>query len=543
MYLKLMIRGLLRYSKKSRKLIILISVCTAVIVFLLALKESFYIQYETQAINIWTGHLNIVSPESDKLSSGILGSAKKDELALINVDNELEDFILNLDYVEAAAPVIETDVIFFSIDGEPVEYGYRGGDLLGIDPDKLPAVFPDMITKSGNGNFTYSNGMSNIPMLISEISGHNIIKNNDVFLKNDFRFNEEEFELFKLSVISDFPSVFSETEELNSVSDEKFLECLNTSLSDPFLYVKIPEKFLLQYNWKIDDLIFEISNLNTDQNYTEELAKKNKRIYQALYPDAVTPVPNEICLNKLYTAVTTDPEPGKNSISAVIIPVVFNGFVQSMPVFGESVCLIDIEPLHKYLNLADTEYTSYVIRLKDVIYLKHVKEQINNYLVSKNLNYRVIDYKQLGRAYLPIAAAFSIIINILIVLFIIIIIIFMINLIMLSIIKRRKEIGTAVSMGMSKNENIFVLLGEVFFILTLAWLAGSAAGSGLVMFFSIYGFPGMFFFFDDRLFFIFSIEYLLNAYVMLMPPVLIAAVIPMLSIYKLNPAEILHEVN
>jgi ABC-type lipoprotein release transport system permease subunit len=543
MYLKLMIRGLLRHGKKSRKIIILITVCTAVIVFLLALKESFYVQYERQAINVWTGHLNIVSPESDKLSGGIMGSAKKEELPLIDIDSGLEDFILSLDYVEAAAPVIESDVVFFSIDGEHVEYGYHGGDLLGIDPDKLPAVFPDMITLLGDSDFTYLSGMSNVPMLISGINKYNIVKNNDVFLRNDFRLNENDFKSFKLSVISDFPSVFTDVPELNTVTDDEFIEALNNSLSDRTLYAEIPERYLLSYNWKIDDLIFEIENLNTDQNYSKELAKKNKRLYQALYEEAITAVPEEISLNKLYTAVTSDPNPGKNSISTVVIPAVFNGYVQSMPVFGESICLIDILALRKYLGLSDTEYTSYVIRLKNSVYLEESKEKIQNYLDLKNLDYEVIDYIHLGRSYLPIAVAFSIIINILIILFIIIIIIFTINLIMLSIIKRRKEIGTAITMGMSKNENIFILLGEVFFMLTAAWLAGSAIGIGLVLLFSIYGFPGMFFFFDDRLLFLFSIKYIFDAYVLLLPPVLAAAVIPMLSIYKLKPAVILHEVN
>ncbi|MFH1963043.1 MAG: FtsX-like permease family protein [bacterium] len=159
------------------------------------------------------------------------------------------------------------------------------------------------------------------------------------------------------------------------------------------------------------------------------------------------------------------------------------------------------------------------------------------------MDYKVIDYNFSGKLYLPLAEAVNIIFTILIILFLIISIIFTVNLVMLSIIKRRKEIGINITMGLGKTENILLFLGEIAFILTLSWVIGAVIGTGLIILFSKIGMPGMFFFVNNTLFFLFDINHLFIVYLILMPTALLAALVPSLSIYKLDTVVILQESN
>jgi ABC-type lipoprotein release transport system permease subunit len=532
LYTRLIRRGVLRHNKKGKRLFILLALCTTAIIFALSFNESFYSRYTDLGIDTKTAHLQVVSPDSNWLKKSLWG-AQREELPLIRIDADFAGFVGGLAEVEISSPIIETEGMFYTIEGEQ----QRGYGITGIHPADLKQVLPGIQIVKGTADFAYRKGMGDIPFLRWNIQAWEKIENTDVFLRKDFRFTGKEFEEFKSAIKHDFPALLAHKDYSGKKGTETFLTDMNAALTLPDLYTLVPDSYFTTYDYHLDDIIARLKTLNgTDQKI---LAQWNKRLFQALYGEAITPVPDQINLNTPMTLMVP-PARSENAISPPkIIPITFVGFAEGLPLYY-AYNFIDISVLREYLELSQDECTGYLIRLKDKAYTEEVKAKITAYIQSRGLDYKVIDYKYIGeKMHLPTATAFSLILNYLIILFIVIVVFFIVNSVMLSIIKRRKEVGTTITLGMSKKENIFIFVGEIIVLVTLSWLAGSLLGSLLVLFFAKIGVPGIVFMQGGRLFLLFKAEYLLLAYAILLPTSIVASLIPALSLRRARVVELL----
>jgi ABC-type lipoprotein release transport system permease subunit len=532
LYTKLISRGVLRHNKKSKKLFILLALCTTAIIFALSFNESFYANYVDLGIDSKTAHLQVVSPDSNWLKKNFWG-AQREELPLIKIDADFARFVADMKEVKKASPIIETEGLFYTIDGEP----QRGYDLTGIRPADLKAVLPGIQVVKGSGNFTFHKGMKDIPFLRWNVQPWEKVEKNDVFMRKDFKAEGKAFEDFKAAVKHDFPLLLKAPDYSGDTGTKKFLADMNKALLLPDLYTRIPAAFLKEYDYHLDDIIARLRGLSgTDAH---KLAKWNKRLFRTLYKKVIAPVPEEISLNTPMTLMVPPAKNIEKLSSPKILPIKFVGFVEGMPLYY-AYNFIDISILQQYLDLSPEECTGYLIRLTDKSYTDEVKARLTDYIRKRGLDYKVIDYKYVGeKMHLPTATAFSLILNYLILLFIIIVIFFIVNSVMLSIIKRRKEVGTTITLGMSKNENMFIFVGEMIVLVTLSWLAGSLLGSLIVFLFAQVGVPGIVFMQGGRLFLMFKLQYLLTAYAILLPTAVFASLFPSLSLRKARVVELL----
>lgn len=532
-YPKLIVNGIARHRKKGKRLFVLIAMCVAAIILALSFRESFYLRYVDLVIDTLTAHINIVSPASPSLKNNPwVGNSA--ELPIIRVDEELKSFIENLDNIEIAEPVIETSAVLYSIEGEFMD----GFGLLGMKPESFQTLFPSRTILEGELDFTYRAGVEDIPLLRYPVGFWEDLERGSFFSRKDFRYDGEEFDTFKESVKSDFASLlgdysFEET-------DETFIDAMNKMLAHSKLHELVPRKFLEEYNWEIDDNMYRLSTTEFDSG--KKLAQWNKKLLCALYPDAIVPIRGSVYLNEPMT-ITVPPAKDIGKLTPPrVVPVEIVGIVQNMPLFYKHDWFIDISALREYLELYPYEYTNYMIRCTDKVHVRRVTKAIEEYLSRRKLDYRVLDYHFFGRDYFQIPTAVKIVFTILISLFLVTVAIFIANTVLLALAKRRREIGTSISLGMSKGENIFTLVGEVFIVTSLSWIFGAVFGSLLVFLFSKIGIPGMIFFMEDRLYTIPRLEHALLSYVFVLPSALLAAYIPALRIRKVNPVELLREV-
>ncbi|UCG70612.1 MAG: FtsX-like permease family protein, partial [Thermoplasmata archaeon] len=493
----------------------------------------------------------VVSPQSSIIRRDTMLGADDQDLPLITIDKDFEEYVSNLEHVKIASPILETYMLVFNLEGDLLEISndeeeHAGGMLSGMRPEDMTKLFPQKVVIEGESDFSYNKAITDIPVLRQKLTESEIIPNNDIFVRNNFRYNGEDFKHFKNTVIKDFPTLFESSASIEDTPGmDTFIDTLNISLKNPDLISLIPESYFQTYNWRLDDIISEIEALRREKDNMDERDLKilNKKLFQTLYPEAITPVLNEIALDKPLTGLTFPARTTNAADGFIIMPIKFVGFVTAMPMFQNKSCIMDVRVLQSYLNLSPDDYTQYVIRLESKEHAPVVKQKIEEYVAMRGLEYEVIDYNYSGKLYMPSAEAFNIVFTVLIILFLIISIIFTANLVILSIIKRRKEIGMNITIGLGKTENILLFLGEIAFILTLAWVIGALLGGGFIALCSRIGIPKMFFFVDDMLFLHFDIKHLLLAYLLLLPPAMLAALIPCLSIYKLDPVAILQEAN
>lgn len=541
LFLKLIIRGLLRHQKRGIKLFVFITLCVTAIIFSLSFKESFHQRYLEQITLAYVGHIRIVAKDSIKINPKSDFGLISDKISIINVDSEMESFIKNIDGVKASTQIVDVGGEFFTIDSEMQG---EGNTITGINPDELFTVLPGIIVNEGIRDFSNTSYSKDIPMLRCELNPWDDLEkeSNTVeynFARKDFRISGNKLEIFKKQMKDDFPGLFNNDIEGIKGTDY-FIEALNNAILKKDLSKQTPSKYLEPYNWQIDDIITKIESL--EEKEIKEISKCNKKLFNLLYPKQIAIIKDYVSLNKQMTLLVSASKKVEVKETNKIIPVKFVGFAKGIPLYSES-SYIDINVIKKYLDLNKEECTDYIIRLKNVKLIPIVKEKIEKYLKQRNLPYIVADYKKLGSIVFPTITAFDIIFTIIIALFLLTITFFIINLVLLSIIKRKKEIGTSFAIGMTKVENIFIILGEVFVIITLSWIFGSIISSFLILLFSKTGLPGMIFFNTEKLFFIFDIKTILSVYLFILPISILASFIPSLSILKLKPVEILRETN
>jgi putative ABC transport system permease protein len=154
---------------------------------------------------------------------------------------------------------------------------------------------------------------------------------------------------------------------------------------------------------------------------------------------------------------------------------------------------------------------------------------------------RVADYLFLGKIYLTTSTAFTVIIGILIGVFVLILVIFIVNLVLLSMIQRRREIGTGIAMGLTNGQTIAVMTGEVAVIVTVSWIAGAVIAVAAIAAAATWGVPGMIFFPGGHLFMTQQLLPHVTTYAILLPASLLAAIIPLSGLRRLEPVDFFRE--
>lgn len=532
LYLRLIIKNIFSHKRKGKSLFLLITLCIIAAIITSSVKSSFFRQYINQSIDTYSGHLTIVSCKNYKVN---VHGYETDNIHLIKINKDFIDYINDLEFVEIGAPIISMEGTFHTFQGD----FQGGGPIIGIDPKKISGLYPGLFFVTKNREFKYKPGLSNIPVLRKKDEKfERQVEGNTIFRRHDFKLTDSEFEDFKETIASNFSQFFQSIDVRWKAGTKRFIEKMNELLQETDLYTFIPNSFLEEYNYEIDDVIYELKNLKNDSN--QELAKWNKRLFHVLYPESIHPVPDSISLNVKNTLMLSVAKNIKKDILPVVLPITYVGFVKAIPLFHYP-SFLDISILKDYLELGNDEYTDFIIRLKNEKYLAKAKEVIGNYLKENHLPYTIIDYKQMGSKYFPIALAFKIVLTFLEILFIIIISIYIFNSVLTTIIKRKSEIGSSITIGMSKNENIIVIIGEIFFLVLFSWFCGAIIASFLIFFFGKIGLPGFVFFNSKRLFLLYDIRQLFFTLIIILPVSTIAAFIPSLKILNLEVVESLRE--
>ncbi len=537
MYLhKLMFRSLLRHQERGRRLSILIALCIAAIVFLLSMMDSFFGRYVNLFIDTTTAHLAIVHPDAAELKRKPWKRGAEG-LLLITVDQDLLDFLRATDGVETIAPMVRTSGEFLVLSGD----AQGSTTLVGIDPDQLGQIFPGLRITQNLKPLRYDPSKKDVPVLRRSVQFWETTKvATDGIAEGDLRVRDQALTRFKKQIQDAFPEHFP----IDAGGDlSGFLKSLNTALADPLLYQQIPGTYRQTYDWRLEEAISIAQALGGDaqqQTQDSRVRHANKQLLAALFPDAISPISESIQLGTPMTFQTSSPREIKALSLPVIIPIEFVGFAETMPLYGfES--FMDLQSLKTYLKLAANEFTEVAIRLTDINQVDHVKARIQEYLQRRGLNDQVLDYHEMGAGYLPTALGVRIGLAVLVGLFIVAVVIFVANMILLAVIKRRREIGTAIALGMSPVEYVGLFLGEIFVIVTVAWIGGAILGSIIVAVFSTFGMPGVVFFQDGLLYFDWSGWRILLAYLFVLPSSLLAALIPVSRVLKLKPVEVLRE--
>lgn len=534
MYLpKLMLRSLYRHQERGRRLSILIALCIAAIVFLLAMMDSFYDRYIRLFIDTTTAHLAIVHPDAADLKRKPWKRGAEG-LLLIGVDEGLLKLLGEIDGVSAIAPIVRTAGEFLVLNGDP----QGSTTMVGIDPSDRQRVFPGL--RISQQSQPRDPNERDIPVLRRTVQfWETTTVATDSITEGDLRVRGGELTQFMAQAKAAFPRHFSG----NTGHDQSaFLRSLDTALSDPSLYQHVPSLYRQKYDWRLEEAIAAAQALENGVEKAERVRVRhtNKQLLSALFPDAISPVSEAIRLGVPMTFQTSLPGEIKALSLPVVIPITFTGFAEAMPIYGfES--FMELQPLKAYLGLGEREFTEVAIRLADISLISHVKARIESELNARNLNYSVLDYREMGAGYLPTALGVKVGLAVLVGLFVIAVLIFVANMILLAVIKRRREIGTAVALGMSPREYALLFLGEIFVIVTIAWVGGSILGSLAVAAFGAFGMPGVVFFHDGLLYLDWQAQHLLLAYLFVLPSALLAALLPVSQVLKLKPVAVLRE--
>jgi len=534
MYLhKLMFRSLLRHQERGRRLSALIALCIAALVFLLATMDSFFDRYVKLFVDTTTAHLAIVHPGAAELKRKPWKRGAEG-LLLIEADGELLDFLRGTEGVEAVAPIVRTSGEFLVLSGDQ----QGSTSMVGIDPGDRQRVFPGLrisqVVERPNL------GEQDLPVLRRSVQFWETIKvATDSIAQGDLRVRGEGLAQFAERARDALPRHVARDGGRDMPA---LLQSLDAALADPSLYREIPDRYRQKYDWRLEEAIAAAQALGDGKERVDgsRIRYVNKQLLSALFPDAISPVSEAIRLGVPMTFQTSSPREIKALSLPVVIPITFAGFAEAMPLYGfES--FMDIRPLKARLELGEREFTEVAIRLADIGAIDGVKARVESWLAARGLDYQVLDYREMGAGYLPTALGVKVGLAVLAGLFVIAAIIFVTNMILLAVIKRRREIGTAVVLGMSPREYALLFLGEIFLIVTIAWVGGAILGSIVVAAFAALGMPGVVFFHDGLLYLDWNPRHLLLAYLFVLPGALLAALIPVSRVLKLKPVDVLRE--
>jgi ABC-type lipoprotein release transport system permease subunit len=545
MYFKLMFRGMLRHRKSGKGLFVLLAVCSLAILFSLAFMDSFAQRFRQFCVDVMTADLQIVSVDSPK-NKATAFSDNKQGLALINLDESMRNYLARNPAIEGWMPTIETGAGVFSLGGDSTG---EGGLIVGVDPAVFQRVLPAANLNNSPELVRWQAGKNEVQVLRSLPDPmRETIVDNSRFNRGDFRFSGEEWEKWKLEMVTTRPKLLGGVGGAaiqGEPGDAVFLDALSKLLEKNDLLELLPPPTTGAYNWRLDDATVQLETLQeTPAQTSSKIAKLKlaRKIYiQSVFSDAIRPIHEGVILDTSYT-MAIPPAKGDDLLGKpVIMPIITKSYGQKMT-FYPVTFYMDNAALQKYLNIPGTSYTSVVIRLKPGVNLTETKREVSQWLAVNKPGYVVMDTDELGKIVLSAIMSFNVTSLILVVLMVATVLVFVVNSITLALIKRRREIGTTIALGFSAGQNALVIFGEMFFMVLLAWVVGGFAGTLLELLMAQIGLPGIVFLPGRVLKFIYNPWHALATLTILLPAALAATGFSLRRISGVRVVELLKEV-
>jgi ABC-type lipoprotein release transport system permease subunit len=545
MYVKLMLRGLLRHKKSGRRMILLLALCSTAIMFTLAFRDSFARQYRQLGIDAVTAHLQVVPADSPKNQSDSFNDHRQG-LSLFAYGKDFRDFLGGVDGVEAAMPVIETGGTLFDLDGENTGYGFM---LMGVEPEMLVRVLPAVRVREGKDSLAWADPGSEVPLFrpVPDVLTGEDTGNNDRFERASFRPEGDAWEAWKREVASRWPALFAPGAAdgfKGAAGDAAFLEAMNRALERPDLLTAAPALAGAGYDWKVDDAAAALEAAEKMTPDSERIKHRQrvlrKKWFQAQMPREIRPIWDIVTLDTSYT-MAVPPARGDDLLAMpAVVPVKTTAFVESMPLYFFTF-YVDSKVMREYLAVAPGECTSLLIRLKDGTDPALVKSRIEAWIKEKGYTYKVKDAETLGQIFLSTAVAFDVIAWIIVALFVATVVVFIANAVSLALIKRRREIGTAIALGLSPGQNALVMFGEMAVLVCVAWAGGALLGTGVELLLAQIGLPGMIFFPGGVLRFIYTPLHALATLGIMLPVTLASTAFALRKALRLRAVDLLKE--
>lgn len=513
--LVLVLRNIFSHIKYSVRYISCFSVFMIGIICSVAFKANFYDQFIKLGIDAVTAHICIISKESRLLpENSFLGG--DDTIPWISLSSDLLRRIKSIPHVIRAVPVIQTDGIFYYLNGQ--EQGWS--TIIALDPAELPYIFPGLRMLDGQNHFSFDNRIVDAPMIRRKCEDWEISQDKDRFIQENFRKQGCEMDSILRKIEADFS--LQVIHASLGISIEERLRRLNKLLSKKNL-VQYPVIKNCQSPDVIeirDDLQYLLSKQFVD---TLRIMEENKRLLSALYSELIIPSLQSVHLNdKMALSL---PLVSKKLSDNTIIPIKIAGFVEGMPLYYYN-SFVDIRAVRKYLHVSPEKYTACYIRVDNKMNIREVTDSLSRILIQEGANCTMADYKKLGSLHMSTATAFNVGLNIIIALFCIITAIMTANIVLLSLLKRRREIATQLTLGMSRL-HITILFGLEIGILTIfSWGLSSLIAYAIILYFHSYGIPGMVFLQGGVLYPDYKILYSLLTLALMIPVILSSSLVP-----------------
>jgi ABC-type lipoprotein release transport system permease subunit len=545
MYLKLMVRGLRRHRAAGLRLFVLLGVCSAAVLLCLSFRDSFVSRFRQLGIDTATAHLQILPADSPKVQDMAFAD-QREGLSLLTFSPELEQFLARLPGVEHVMLAIETRAAIFTTEGEQTIFA---PSLMGVDPRDLTLTLPGVTVLEGAPDLAWRPGMPDVPVFRPPLEFWEIIKDNDRFTRKNFRFHGDAWESFKARVEADMPSLFQPAPR--GKDDEAFLAAMNHALDRADLPALLPAWTGERYDYRIDDaqaalLAAESARAAASGSPSREASSTvrvlRKRLLQAVYPDAITPVRDTINLDVSYTMAVPAARGDDPLAKPAVLPVAITAYVQRLPMFYYTY-YIDARPLREQLGLGSREGTSIYIRMGSLAAVPAAKQEIARWLSAHQQGCVVRDYTDIGKLFLGVASGFQILTLVLIAIFMASVTIFIVNTVLLSLIKRRREIGTAIAIGLAPEANVLILFGEMLVLVLVSWAIGTAVGVGLVLLLHVCGLPGIIFMPEGRLFLDLSARHVAVSLGVFLCASTAASLLPLVRLARVAPLELLKEIS
>jgi len=226
-----------------------------------------------------------------------------------------------------------------------------------------------------------------------------------------------------------------------------------------------------------------------------------------------------------------------NAVELPIIGIFKTGYKDK----DEQTCLVDIESMKKLLGLDETEITELSLIFDDFNKAEMFKNKINNILGKYELEY--FSWKELlGLLVLSIKYG-KIFYLIIYLIFLIIAVVGITNTVLISLLDRIRDVGTFLSLGFSRADINKMILSEMLILGFIGATIGILAGSGLLYYYSIYGFPISdasqellvnLFVSENRIYISFKLEYLILPFLASLFVPTLSAIYPLLVIRKIT---------
>ncbi|WP_242394982.1 ABC transporter permease [Anaeromyxobacter oryzisoli] len=538
MYLTLMVKGLLRHRRSGRRLFVLFALCSAAVLFFLTFRDSFTARYRQLAIDTSTAHLQIMPSDSPKLSPDGACTDHREAVVLLDYTQDLERFLRSLPAVESVMLALESKAAIYTAEGEPT--GFTPA-VIGVDTLTFARTLPGVRVTEGEQALAWTPSMRDIPVFRSALEESEIVWDNDRFVRDNFRLQSRDWESFKLAVARDMPGLFADAR--GPLQDRRFLASMNQALDRADLPALLPSSVRETYDYRVDDAVAALEQASADPpphgDGERRLKVLRKRLLQSVYPQAITPVRDAIELNAPYTLAI----PSARSATLgrpVVFPIKMTAYVQSVPFFPGRY-YVDGRALRARLGVSERQGTNLYVRLASEADVPAVKEAVAGWIAARHLPYVVKDHQELGKIFASTTMALGAITSVLIVLFVATVTIFVVNTALLAVVKRRREIGTWIALGLSPAQNVVILCGEILVLVLVSWAIGSIIGTGVILLFHRTGMPGVVFMPGSRLFLDFRPVHLAVSFAVLFFASGVASLVPLLRLVRVKPVELLKE--